>query len=214
MSESKAISRHVSNTIQPLHEEYRPVDVSKDLFVSLNKFRLRRLEMEHELALARRKVNKAKLPFDSISERIEKLSQYVKRLESQSEKMSKMLDKEQTDGFVLIALEQGRDEVYDSETVFKPLNENAIFVSETVVKDLNREIESKVKERVAVLEKIKDYRKTINLMEWEHSYLTERTKDLEARYVDFHMLRVTKDMQDVIHSLKPYGLHLSKMPLM
>ena len=112
ISESKAISRHVSNTIQPLHEEYRPDDVSKDLFASLNKLRLRRLEMEHELSLARMNVNKSKLPYDSISGRIAQISQYVKRLEAQSEEMSKILTKEQTNGFVLTTLEQGRDEVY------------------------------------------------------------------------------------------------------
>jgi hypothetical protein len=231
MSKSEAISKHVSSTIQPLHEEYRPNDVTKDLFASMNELRFQRLQMEHDLSVARNESyvpycllvlylavilslslyhsyglthtsnsirGKSKLPHKSISKSLDDIANHVKKLQSQSEKMTKILKKEQNNGFILIQLQQGRDEVYDSENILEPPNENSIFVSELVVKDLNREIAAKAKERITVLEKIKDYRKTINLMEWEHSYLLERTKDLEARYIDFHMLRVTKDMQDVI----------------
>ena len=51
------------------------------------------------------------------------------------------------------------------------------------------------KGKVATLTKIKDFNKQINLLKWQCRYLSTMVTHLDERYLDFHMLRVTKDLQ-------------------
>ncbi|CAB1115795.1 unnamed protein product [Ectocarpus sp. CCAP 1310/34] len=52
--------------------------------------------------------------------------------------------------------------------------------------------------QVRTLNKIKQFRKNINLMQWDHTYLDEQVKDREAYYIDLQLLRVTKKLQAVL----------------
>ena len=47
---------------------------------------------------------------------------------------------------------------------------------------------------MGVLTKIKDFNKEINIL-WECSYLKMMVKHTGEKYLDYHMLRVTKDLQ-------------------
>ena len=49
-----------------------------------------------------------------------------------------------------------------------------------------------------MLTKIKDFNKEINHMLWECSYLKMMVKHTEEKYLDYHMLRVTKDLQSFL----------------
>ncbi|KAF4714387.1 hypothetical protein FOZ62_021670 [Perkinsus olseni] len=61
-----------------------------------------------------------------------------------------------------------------------------------------RHIISLAKEKLAVLHKIKEFRKKLNLVEWEQAVLTLEREDLEERSRDIQMMRVTKDLQTVL----------------
>ncbi|KAF4685012.1 hypothetical protein FOZ60_007030 [Perkinsus olseni] len=76
---------------------------------------------------------------------------------------------------------------------------DAIVVpAEEAIEIRNRHIIALAKEKLAVLHKIKDFRKKLNLVEWEQAVLTLEKEDLEERSRDIQMMRVTKDLQTVL----------------
>ena len=73
------------------------------------------------------------------------------------------------------------------------------MVDKTVVEKRNTRIREIAKEKVNALHKVKDFRKQLSELDWEHKMLVMKTDDLEERTKDVHMLRVTKDLQSLLH---------------
>merc|ERR1719409_1036048 len=63
----------------------------------------------------------------------------------------------------------------------------------------NTRIRAIAKEKVNSLHTVKQFRKRLNELDWQHKMLRLRTNDLEERTKDVHMLRVTKDLQSLLH---------------
>jgi len=66
------------------------------------------------------------------------------------------------------------------------------------VESRNRRILELGREKVLILSTIKEFRKKLNLIQWEHKMLALQTTDLEERTKDVHMLRVTKGLQSLL----------------
>lgn len=75
---------------------------------------------------------------------------------------------------------------------------DAIVVDQEVVESRNRRITELGKDKVHILTKIKEFRKSLSTLDWEHEMLALQTTDLEERTKDVHMLRVTKDLQSLL----------------
>eukprot|EP00742_Colponemidia_sp_Colp-10_P004312 GILJ01004600.1.p1 GENE.GILJ01004600.1~~GILJ01004600.1.p1 ORF type:complete len:1711 (-),score=393.32 GILJ01004600.1:88-5118(-) len=97
---------------------------------------------------------------------------------------------------LLVKIKQGQVEVPQSAVVTD--YGDAILVKREVVEEKNAHILQLGKEKVGTLVKIKDFRRNINLMQWEHSMLQLQMHDLEERTKDVHMLRVTKNLQSLL----------------
>lgn len=72
--------------------------------------------------------------------------------------------------------------------------EDAHLVSRSLIESLNEKILRHGKEQVGILTKIKNFRKSINLMLWEHEYYDMEVKHLDEHYTDLQLLRVTKHL--------------------
>merc|ERR1711865_1281628 len=97
---------------------------------------------------------------------------------------------------VLVAVKQGQDEIAQDPVTTD--YSDAMLVDRDVVKVTNEAIRKLGKEKVAILTKIKNFRKNINFMLWEHKFLEETANNLDEHYTDLHMLRVTKSLQSFI----------------
>lgn len=64
---------------------------------------------------------------------------------------------------------------------------------------VNSEVVRLGSEKVKVLAKIRDFRKSINLMAWEHRYLARVAWDLEEHYKDLQLTRVTRNLQELLN---------------
>jgi hypothetical protein len=104
---------------------------------------------------------------------------------------------EQFDIELLFFLKQGQVEVPQAAVVTDYAD--AIVVDKTVVEKRNTRIREIAKEKVNALHKVKDFRKQLSELDWEHKMLVMKTDDLEERTKDVHMLRVTKDLQSLLH---------------
>eukprot|EP00928_Gymnodinium_smaydae_P070098 TRINITY_DN54035_c0_g1_i1.p1 TRINITY_DN54035_c0_g1~~TRINITY_DN54035_c0_g1_i1.p1 ORF type:complete len:1781 (+),score=503.89 TRINITY_DN54035_c0_g1_i1:158-5344(+) len=107
-----------------------------------------------------------------------------------------LMDREMFDVEVLFRLRQGQVEVPQAAVVTD--YSDAIVINTEVVESRNRRIMELGKEKVTTLETIKEFRKKLSLIEWEHRMLEHQTTDLEERTKDVHMLRVTKNLQSML----------------
>lgn len=103
---------------------------------------------------------------------------------------------------LLVHIKQGQDETKCSagDDDFFWHAADAQLVARSSVESLNDIIQLHGKDQVGILSKIKNFRKNINIMEWEHTYLAMQAVDMEERYTDIQLLRVTKDLQELFHT--------------
>ena len=97
---------------------------------------------------------------------------------------------------VLVLLRQGYVEV-PQEAVVTDYSD-ACLINRTLIEERNVRIRALGDKKVEVLDMIKEFNKKINLMKWETNYLKMMEMNLEEKYLDLHMLRVTKDLQSFL----------------
>ncbi|CAM9705114.1 unnamed protein product [Chrysoparadoxa australica] len=93
----------------------------------------------------------------------------------------------------LVSLKQGQDEV-PKENILTSYDD-AVLIPTELVEKTNHEIIKHGAEKVRVLTKMKEFRKSINLQQWDKSYVEAQCTDLDEYYIDLQLLRVTKKLQ-------------------
>jgi WD40 repeat protein len=109
---------------------------------------------------------------------------------------SALMDREQYDVEILFKLRQGQVEVPQAAVVTD--YSDAVVIDTEVVESRNRRIKALGKDKIGILETTMEFRKQLNLIQWEHKMLALQTSDLEERTKDVHMLRVTKGLQSLL----------------
>jgi len=107
-----------------------------------------------------------------------------------------LMDRELFDIEILFKLKQGQVEVPQAAVVTD--YSDAVVIDKEVVESRNRRILHLGKEKVGTLDTTKEFRKKLNLINWEQKMLFMQTSDLEERTKDVHMLRVTKGLQSLL----------------
>merc|ERR1711976_150057 len=97
---------------------------------------------------------------------------------------------------VVIAAKQGQEEV-DSDAVVTDYSD-AKLIPTSIIKKYNTRINELGKEKIGVLVKIKQFRRKMNLVDWEAQHLQLEAWHLEEYYTDSQLFRVTRDLQRVI----------------
>eukprot|EP00930_Biecheleria_cincta_P052010 TRINITY_DN3722_c0_g3_i1.p1 TRINITY_DN3722_c0_g3~~TRINITY_DN3722_c0_g3_i1.p1 ORF type:complete len:1802 (-),score=452.39 TRINITY_DN3722_c0_g3_i1:21-5426(-) len=167
--------------------------VDEASFQKMLELRSEKLRAEHEVAkgsaiLAEMEGLKTHLKLEA-----EQAQEEYKRLERELAEHTELMGRELYDIEVLFKLKQGQVEVPQAAVVTD--YSDAIVIGHEVVESRNGRIQELGKNKVAVMNTIKEFRKKLSLLEWEHSMLGMQTTDLEERTKDVHMLRVTKDLQ-------------------
>lgn len=103
---------------------------------------------------------------------------------------------EQFDIELLFFVKQGQVEVPQAAVVTDYAD--AVIVDKEVLECRNRRIRQIAQEKVGQLHTVKDFRKKLLELDWQHKMLALKTRDLEERTKDVHMLRVTKGLQSLL----------------
>lgn len=103
---------------------------------------------------------------------------------------------EQFDIELLFFVKQGQVEVPQAAVVTDYAD--AVIFDKEVLECRNRRIREIAKEKVNHLHTVKDFRKRLLELDWQHKMLAHKTLDLEERTKDVHMLRVTKGLQSLL----------------
>jgi hypothetical protein len=97
---------------------------------------------------------------------------------------------------VVVCLAQGNDEV-DRDAVVTDYS-NGLLIPTDVIDKFNSKVLEHGKTKIKVLARIKQFRRKINIIDWNAKHLTLQAKHYEEYFTDLQLLRVTRDLQSVI----------------
>ena len=159
---------------------------------------LRNVRIEKEIASKRMSIeyNELKRKLDDLINEESSLVGLISSLRQTRDEILNYLESIETNLEVLVCLKQGQDEV-DKDAVVTEYDD-AVLVPTVVVDKYNTRIKELGKDKVSVLSRIKQYRKKINLTEWNSNHLMMESRHMEEYFTDLQLLRVTRELQQVI----------------
>ena len=176
------------------------IKIADQTFDKLNELRMRRLEMENGLSKLNANLKESVKHMDRSRDQLASLDRSIDLLHARHEALldESALDKKNIE--VLAVFKQGQDEVEQGAVATN--YGDAILIPQSIIKDTNVDIQNLGDEKVKVLEKTLNFRKKINYMNWEHEFLDLKAKNAEAHYVDLQLLRVNKQLKQIISGVK------------
>ena len=184
-------------------EQLKPLDLENEvpegfeapleMLQKLQELRLSRIEFELNIKDQESTLDNKVTQEAVLRRQVEMLDAEIAELQGARAELNERMALGTTNIEVIVKLKQGRDEVKQEAVVTDYTD--ALVVPKEIVTELNEAIRDLGKGKVGVLTKIKDFNKEINHMLWECSYLKMMVRHTEEKYLDYHMLRVTKDLQ-------------------
>ncbi|KYF40513.1 hypothetical protein TGARI_277930C, partial [Toxoplasma gondii ARI] len=156
---------------------------------------------------ARQDKREAESRLSAISASLEKSRRYLSCLQQRQQQEASLeasfverisearreLEMMEMDVKLLIEIKQGRVEVSSPAPV--NMYEDACIVHKEAIERCNEAILAIGKQKLDILEMIKEFRRKIVMVEWEKQVLDAEARELEEKTKDVHMLRVTKEIQ-------------------
>jgi len=175
-----------------------PENFSVDQFTwtKLQELRTARLEKEIEAKVFQIEYNELRGKLDQLTSEDAVLTSCVADLREIRESIHKELNFYDNNLEVIVCVKQGNDEV-DQDAVISSY-EAGLMIPCAVVEKFNKKIQGYGKEKIGVLTKIKQFRRKINIIDWNAKHLSLQSHHLEEYITDLQLLRVTRDLQQVI----------------
>ena len=177
----------------------------KSVFNALNELRTKKIqhelvvkEMQQKLQGMQRHLDSLKIAQSKCDARIEATTEKLKGL-----KENLRFSNENAE--LVIKMLQGQDEIAQQPIISD--YKDAVLIPRGVVETLNVSVRELGSNKIETMTKMKDFRKSINFMQWERNYLDMQTKDLEEHYTDLHMLRMTRQLNDFLKGSDPSDRH-------
>ena len=177
-----------------------PEGFSVDQFTWSKLQELRTARIQKEIEAKRHSLNYAEMrrKLEELTGQEDALVQQIDSLKVTREGIQARLRALESDLEIVVALKQGQDEV-DQEAAVTDYGD-AILVPTEVVTKYNGRIYELGKEKTGVLSRIRQFRRKINLVDWEAQHLKLQTNHLEEYFTDLQLLRITRELQEVIRS--------------
>ena len=172
------------------------LNIDQYAWSKLTELRSARIAKEIEVKQLSASYGEMKKKLDDMTLQDGDYSASITALKTQRDETVRQLNRVITDIEIVVALKQGQDEV-DKDAVVTDYSE-ALLLPVNVVDKYNSRILELGKEKIAVLNKIKQFRRKINLVGWEAVYMRMEATHLEEYYTDLQLFRVTRDLQQVI----------------
>ncbi len=194
------------DALQPLHPDRDVPEgfiCEPEVWTLLNELRSAKIRSEWALAGAQKAEADCKELLKNLTADEERVKEEMKGLERQVNAAEKKKADDMRNATVMIQLIQGLCEVEgggesESNGDDTVSADDAILVPRRVVERLNGFVTDRGMEKVEVMHKIKEFRKALNVTDWQAKWQKEQIHHLTEHYTDCHMLRVTKEMQDCI----------------
>lgn len=195
----KKIAESQLPLLQPLNIDIDcPEGFSIDPFVwqKLQELRLTRIAKEIEVRNQMKVYSEIKKKLDTLSADEDAILSEAMSLRSKRESILERLGELARDLDVVVSVKQGQDEV-DSQGVVTDYSD-AKLLPTSIIRKYNARINELGNEKIGVLLKIKQFRRKMNLVDWESQHLELEAWHMEEYYTDTQLFRVTRDLQRVI----------------
>ena len=175
-----------------------PENFSVDQFTwtKLQELRTARLEKEIEAKVFQIEFNELRAKMDQLTAEDSVLTSCIGDLRDVRESIVQELAYYENNLEVIVCIKQGNDEI-DQDAVISSY-ENGLLIPCSVVEKFNKKIKNHGKEKINVLTKIKQFRRKINIIDWNAKHLSMQAHHFEEYITDLQLLRVTRDLQQVI----------------
>ena len=120
----------------------------------------------------------------------------INSLRSSRDELVSYLQTLESDVEVIVTSRQGQDEV-DKDAVLTNYDE-AIIIPTSIVGKFNFRVKELGAEKISVLGRKKEFRRKINTIDWDANHLSLEAKHLEEYFTDLQLMRVTRELQEVI----------------
>lgn len=171
-------------------------DIDQFQWSKLQELRNARIEKEIEGIILTREYNELKQKFDQLCSEESIVLSCLKDLNAIKDETTAKLQSLESNLIVVISAKQGQDEV-DSNAVVTDYSRAALVPVE-VIRKFNGRIKEHGKEKIGVLHRIKQFRRKINILDWEAQHLNLESHHYDEYFTDLQLLRVTRDLQQVI----------------
>jgi chromosome segregation ATPase len=181
-------------------EEDFPEGYQVDPYIcdKLSELRARKIGSENGLKVAGEKLRKMQLQLEALEEALQQSDAQIASL-LRTEEALKLREREYDEKLeVLVAVKQGQNEVVSAPDAMSGDYSDSMICDRNVVEWTNAGITKLGREKVSILQRIKNFRKSINYMHWEHTFLESESGNLSEHYTDLQLLRVTKHLQSFI----------------
>jgi WD40 repeat protein len=175
-----------------------PDDFVVDQFswAKLNELRCSRIDKEIE-------VRKLVLEFSDLKGRLERLDteesilvSCLNEMKSSRDALLSELRALESNLDLVVCLRQGQDEV-DKDAAVTDYS-RALLLPTEVLGKFNSRIKELGKDKISILTKIKQFRRKINIFEWEAKHKGLEAKHFEVYLTDLQLFRVTRELQKII----------------
>jgi WD40 repeat protein len=163
---------------------------------SLQQLHLARVEKEIEAKTFALEYNKLREVLDQLNGEDKQLRVSINELKSSREETRGYLSEIDNDITIVACLRQGNDEV-DKNAVVTDYTDSLLLPADVVHK-FNARVKEHGKEKIGVLSRIKQFRRKINIIDWNAQHLTLQAHHFEEYFTDLQLLRVTRSLQSVI----------------
>jgi len=162
----------------------------------LQELRLARIAKEIEGKRQHTAYTELKKKLDELTHQEDAIIAQSDVLKARREEVSARLRELTEDLDVVVSLRQGQDEVECGAVVTD--YSNARLIPSSIIKKYNVRINELGKEKINVLSRIKQFRRKMNLVDWEVKHLRLEAWHLEEYFTDSQLFRVTRDLQKII----------------
>lgn len=191
-------TRHMQQN-QPSSE---PLDIPEDLQIDqyfwskLNELRTAHIQKQIEANTTAQTHAGLKKRLDELLRDETGLKENVRMLHVSRDEVIRSISVADKDLQCVVAIRQGQDEV-DKDVIVTDYSDSALIPT-AVINKYNARIKELGQDKIEVLTKIKQFRRKINLLNWEAVHAEIIAKHLEEYLTDLQLFRVTRNMQQLI----------------
>jgi hypothetical protein len=174
----------------------KPHGLSDQIWERFWEHRLQKIQSDQQVRIAQ-------TTYDEMMQQLERLKLEDLELERIMSKdmteLNEFRDKLVKESFnldYLFMFKQGQVEVEQAAVVTD--YSDAILISKTTIQELNASIRSHGHEKIKQMHKSKNVRKLMKKVDWENEVISFDSDEMNLKYRRLQMLRVTKEMQDLI----------------
>jgi WD40 repeat protein len=162
----------VPGVIDPEDDLPEGYTIDAGLLDRLSELRAKKIESENGLRVAGEKLRKMQAQLEALEEALMRLDDEISTLLSTEERLTTRAAQYDEKLEVLVAVKQGQNEVVGEPDALNTNYEDAMICDRAAVEWTNGGITKLGREQVSILQRIKNFRKSINYMHWVRSELT------------------------------------------